>query len=361
MIVPYRFVPPEYGGQKTAYTTCLNLDQKMDFACISTTDNAMDKVPFQLFRVFGKNISKYLNPLVAWRCIKVMQSIHSSRCIIFQPFMAPLLVLPLKLSGIRLEIYIQNMEFQRFRSMGKFWWPLVFLIEFLAYRQALRLYFISKEELDQIVKIFSLDPRKCWMVPYGIDLRRTPADLGSVRKIVGERHGFHPEEFLILFYGLLSYHPNLQAVERIISDINPRLSQLAGFKYRMIICGRGLPDSRQVIQTNPNLDYLGHVEDISEYIKAADLVINPVTSGAGVKTKIIEAIALGKTVVSSRSGAAGIEQRVCGKKLVLIEDNEHEAFCEAIVRFREEELTDTPSSFYEYYHSAKTILPMLVA
>ncbi len=97
-----------------------------------------------------------------------------------------------------------------------------------------------------------------------------------------------------------------------------------GFKYKIVICGKGLPNEMNNLKSyaNKNIIYAGFVDDITAYFKAADIMLNPVLSGGGVKTKMIEAIAFGATVVASKTGAAGIERSVCGNKLSIVDDND---------------------------------------
>ena len=82
---------------------------------------------------------------------------------------------------------------------------------------------------------------------------------------------------------------------------------------------------------NVNISYAGFVDDIDFYTKAADVLLNPVTSGGGVKTKMIEALGMNTTVVATATGASGVKKELCGKKLVVVPDNNWQLFVEAVV------------------------------
>ena len=85
------------------------------------------------------------------------------------------------------------------------------------------------------------------------------------------------------------------------------------------------------------------------YFKAADIFLNPVQTGGGIKTKMVEAIAFGATVITTDSGAIGIHQNICGKKLVVVTDGDWKIFSESIIKNASN--TDmTPPSYYEYYY-----------
>jgi len=69
-----------------------------------------------------------------------------------------------------------------------------------------------------------------------------------------------------------------------------------------------------------------------------------------VKTKIIEAIALGTTVLSSETGAKGVNARACGEKLITIPDQDAEAFVREIITLQQRPHAVTPQRFYEFYN-----------
>src|SRR6202008_4176961 len=121
----------------------------------------------------------------------------------------------------------------------------------------------------------------------------------------------------------------------ILEEINPRLLQEKGFNYKIIICGKGLPAELNELKeyADKNIIYAGFVDDIEVYFKAADIFLNPVQSGGGIKTKMVEAIAYGDTVVSTKSGAAGISKEISGDKLVVVEDNDWDKFSTRVIQY----------------------------
>ena len=137
-----------------------------------------------------------------------------------------------------------------------------------------------------------------------------------------------PNEKILLFSGLLDYKPNLDALKVILDEINPLLLSQPAFQYKLFICGKGLPDELNSLKNygDKNIIYTGFVRDIETYYKAASILLNPVQSGGGIKTKMVEAIAYGATVIATETGATGIEKRVCGNKLVIVPDNDWKGF-----------------------------------
>ncbi len=357
VIIPYYFVPPRNGGHHAAFGFCDALAKERDIVVVSTTNNQTTPLPFRLEQLFADRFFKYFSPAVAWRLWRFFKKEHVKTCIIQQPFIG-LITLPVcRILRIRFIVYIHNIEFQRFKTIGKWWWRILYFIEWFIYRSADHLFFISPDDLEEATPIFRLLPKKSTVIPYGTRLEAAPDDQAEARQTVLQQHQFADNEFLILFFGPQNYRPNLEAVERIIDKINPILLKKAKFKYRILICGGGLPKHYNNLKEykNQHIDYLGFVENINTYIKAADVVINPITSGGGVKTKIIEAIALGTTVVSTRTGAKGVLTEACGEKLLIAEDTDNESFASTLIQLQSRNKSQTPRQFYKTYHWSKLI------
>jgi len=77
--------------------------------------------------------------------------------------------------------------------------------------------------------------------------------------------------------------------------------------------------------------------------------LNPVQSGGGIKTKMVEAIAFGTTVITTETGAMGIHKNICGRKLIVVPDNNWKHFAQAIVT-NADNGDITPASYYDYYY-----------
>ncbi len=122
------------------------------------------------------------------------------------------------------------------------------------------------------------------------------------------------------------------------------------FKYKIIICGKGLPAAYDELKafSAKNIIYAGFVDDINLYFKGADIFINPVIEGGGIKTKVVEALGYDLTVISTRSGAIGIPQSISGKKLYNITDSDWQGFANAILQA--DSIEKIPASFFEQFY-----------
>ena len=97
-----------------------------------------------------------------------------------------------------------------------------------------------------------------------------------------------------------------------------------------------------------NIIYAGFVDDISTYYLAADIFINPVIDGGGIKTKIVEALGYNVSLVTTKSGATGISKEITENKMIVVDDNNWDEFTTAILSISI--LKDIPESFFKHFY-----------
>jgi glycosyltransferase involved in cell wall biosynthesis len=136
-----------------------------------------------------------------------------------------------------------------------------------------------------------------------------------------------PDGRTVVYFGLLSYVPNVDAVIHFVRDIWPRIAD-AHPEARCKIIGGGAPPSLLAL-AGPRIELTGFVPDLRPHLAAAAAVVVPLRLGGGTRLKIVEAMAMGKPIVSTRLGTEGIEA-VSGRDL-LIED-QPEAFAATVNR-----------------------------
>jgi glycosyltransferase involved in cell wall biosynthesis len=136
-----------------------------------------------------------------------------------------------------------------------------------------------------------------------------------------------PDGRTLIFFGLLSYLPNVDGVNHFVKDIWPRIAEAHPEARCKIIGGRPPPSLLALAQ--PGVELTGFVSDLRPHLAAAAAVVVPLRLGGGTRLKIVEAMAMGKAIVSTTLGAEGIEA-VPGRD-ILIED-EPAAFADAVGR-----------------------------
>ena len=136
-----------------------------------------------------------------------------------------------------------------------------------------------------------------------------------------------PDGRTVVYFGLLSTIPNIDGVVHFAQDIWPRIAEAAPEARCKIIGGR--PPPSLLALAGPRVKLTGFVSDLRPHLAAAAAVVVPLRLGGGTRLKIVEAMAMGKAIVSTTLGAEGIEA-VPGRDL-LVED-QPAAFAKAVHR-----------------------------
>jgi glycosyltransferase involved in cell wall biosynthesis len=109
----------------------------------------------------------------------------------------------------------------------------------------------------------------------------------------------------IVFVGSMDYHANIDAVARFARGTWPEIARKHP-DLQFVIVGRDpAPAIRALASTR--IRVTGTVEDVRPFYDAAIAAVAPMHSGRGTRLKILEAMAAGVPVVSTRLGAEGID------------------------------------------------------
>ncbi|NCW87651.1 MAG: glycosyltransferase [Chitinophagia bacterium] len=354
IIVPYRFLPASSGGHRYIEGWINALANVAKVTVIGTEDNqVVPNAPYRLLPVLSTSIFRYADYTLKGTIKELIARNQYDFLIWEHPYYAWLAHLIKKETGIPFLLHTHNIEHQRFQSLGKWWWPLLKAYEKWAFDGADRISFITSQDKEFAVEKWAIEKAHCLEIPYGVTQKEHPKDREETKAIICERHQIEKNTFLILFNGPLQYQPNREALEVIISKIEPQLRKKL-VNYRIIICGGDIPKRwkfRSEVERSPYIN-AGFVKDIEQYIKAAQVLINPIQKGGGVKTKSIEAIAVGTPVVTTINGAIGIDTTTTGTMLQVASAENWIDFAEKIyaISTQNENQFQTPTSFYDHYN-----------
>ncbi|MFU8831112.1 MAG: glycosyltransferase family 4 protein, partial [Wenzhouxiangella sp.] len=130
------------------------------------------------------------------------------------------------------------------------------------------------------------------VIPNGVDLERFQP--GPPAK---ERPGS------MIFVGQMGWFPNRDGVRFFMRDVLPRMAPRPDLKLQVIGHNGSVraPDGLA-----DQVEFCGFVDDPRPLIQRAAVYIVPLRVGSGTRLKILEAMALGKAIVSTSIGAEGI-------------------------------------------------------
>ena len=134
------------------------------------------------------------------------------------------------------------------------------------------------------------------------------------KPIIDIPYGIYPEEFTPkseiegkpTFYhiGSMNWMPNEEGIRWFIEEVLPKtVEKVPDFVYHL--AGRNMPEWLTALK-NPHIDIVGEVPDAKAFVTSHDVAIVPLLAGSGIRIKIIESMAMGKTVITTRVGAEGI-------------------------------------------------------
>ena len=114
----------------------------------------------------------------------------------------------------------------------------------------------------------------------------------------------------VLFVGSLAYPPNTDAIEWLVHDIWPHVQRQRS-DARLVIVGRGDGDTVTVPRVRELVESAGgtfavDVPDVRPYYWEASVVVAPLRLGAGLRNKVIHAMACGAPVVATPAALEGI-------------------------------------------------------
>ncbi|MBC7383912.1 MAG: glycosyltransferase family 4 protein [Bacteroidia bacterium] len=352
-IISYPFLPATTGGEISTLQI-LNYMGKVNQVTVFTVEPYKDvshqKFDFELIFGMPFKATRYINIFLLPKIIKLIKQ-HQSDAVFFdQPWFGWMIPFIRLFTGKKVFIRSNNIEYLRFKSMDKQWWPLMYMYEKFTYKVSNLVIFVSEAEQQKAIYEFDLNPEHTLHTPYGIPQLQKPELSANARQKLGELHSILPGEKIILFFATMSYRPNYEAVEFIISQIYPKLKETATSPFKILICGKNLPANIiEKLKDKPEIIYAGFVAEIELYIDGADVMINPILSGGGVKTKAIDTLGRSQVVISTRTGAEGIDPAVCGSNLIICENNNWSAFVKAINNQLHLNRPVIPQSFYDTY------------
>jgi glycosyltransferase involved in cell wall biosynthesis len=112
----------------------------------------------------------------------------------------------------------------------------------------------------------------------------------------------------LLFAGVMSYPPNTDGVMFFARSILPRIRAFVP-DAKLFIVGHSPPERVKALGSEPGIEVTGYVNDILPYYRLSNVTVVPLRAGGGTRLKILESMALGRAVVSTTAGCAGLDVR----------------------------------------------------
>lgn len=163
-----------------------------------------------------------------------------------------------------------------------------------------------------------IDDSKINVIPISADFNLIKnVDVDKTR--LKNKLGLNPNKKRLLFFGLLDYQPNKNAVQWINSDLAPAIYKQFKENVEILIIGKGkvCKEEHHAIVT-----FLGFKQNLYEYISASDIVIVPIWMGEGQQTKLIDSMMCAKLTIVNTISSIGIPELLDGYNTIIAQDKD---------------------------------------
>lgn len=179
-------------------------------------------------------------------------------------------------------------------------------IELNALQNSDMIFCVSNDDINTFNKDFNINKKKMKLIPNGVDCKKYKIYSEKEKSNFKKKLGL-PDKKIALFIGS-DHFPNREAIQSI--------KQFAAINKDVLFLVVGEAGKR--FQNTENIIFTGHVKSLIDYITAADIAINPLSSGSGTNLKMLEYLAAGLPTITTEIGNRGLNLKN-GKEIILSE------------------------------------------
>ncbi len=279
---------------------------KMDGVFVDTKLNLVDAFS-NLVTSDSYNISRFFSPDFDSLLIKTLKEDSFDIIHLESLFMTPYIDSIRRNSSSKIILRSHNLEYMIWEKLARKTINPAKKVYLNILSKQLKTYEINMlDKIDGIAAISLADQLKyknlgcekpMTTIPFGININNYESI--NRKSSTTELNFFH--------LGSMDWKPNLEAVTWLLKEIWPELHN--DFKnIKLHLAGRNMPSWILDDNVEGVLNH-GEVESASEFMNNNDIMLVPLLSAGGMRVKIIEGMALGKTVISTKVGAEGINYK----------------------------------------------------
>jgi sugar transferase (PEP-CTERM/EpsH1 system associated) len=118
---------------------------------------------------------------------------------------------------------------------------------------------------------------------------------------------YKKDEAVLVFTGAMDYWPNIDAVTWFAEQVFPKIQQQHSHVKFYIVGSKPSPEVLALAENNENIIVTGRVDQVQPYLHFAALAVAPLRVARGIQNKVLEAMAMEKTVIATPAAMEGIE------------------------------------------------------
>ena len=261
------------------------------------------------------NISRFFSPDLDMALERKLMEVDYDIVQLESLFMTPYIRTVRRFSKAKVVLRSHNMEFKIWQRSARksASGPKRAYLKLLANR--LKDYEMSVlEQVDAVVTISPMDTDSyrslgcttpLFTVPFGLDVSKYPFEAS---------YDFRPSLFHI---GAMDWKPNIEGVDWFLSEAWPKIRKEYS-KLTFHLAGKASVDYRPKHPAQ-GIILEGELPNAKRFMMEHGIMVVPLFSSGGIRVKIIEAMALGKMVITTSIGAQGLEV-ADGEHLLIADD-----------------------------------------
>jgi polysaccharide biosynthesis protein PslH len=120
--------------------------------------------------------------------------------------------------------------------------------------------------------------------------------------------------------GAMNWNPNIEAVRHLVYNIFPSIRKQRP-NAKLILAGSFMPEE---FQSDPRkgIEVVGYINRLEDFMTTHGIMLSPLKSGSGVRIKFLEGMNLGVPIVTTKTGAEGINGQ--NNRDYLVAENDEE-------------------------------------
>jgi glycosyltransferase involved in cell wall biosynthesis len=236
-------------------------------------------------------VKQFLNVIETFQpdCFQVDFIDNASLAILLPKYIPSVLVL----HDLRFATVRQSMNLQEdFDSSFKDYITNYIKVQELAYLNFFSKVITFSEEDGKRIETL-IEPDKLSVLPFAVPINSF--------KLLPEPKGIYPDH--LVFLGPDHHYPNYDALIWYSDALAQNILNEYGLRLKVI--GKWQKSNIEKFSSERGIDFLGFVDDLSPILSNAIMVV-PLRLGSGIRTKIIEAFAMGIPVISTSIGCEGL-------------------------------------------------------
>jgi glycosyltransferase involved in cell wall biosynthesis len=188
------------------------------------------------------------------------------------------------------EVLYENSIYKKFINLLRI--PRYYISDIKFYNNFKNFFVVSEEARNYVLTKYK--NKNVYVIPNGVEIEKFPQI---------ELNLNHD----LIFVGDMSFFQNIDTVKFFVKKIYPEIKKKFS-DVKFYVVGRNpTKDILKIAKRDTSVIVTDQVENIYEYTKKCCIFVAPIRTGSGIRNKILEAMAYGLIVITTKNALEGIE------------------------------------------------------